>query len=163
MSLTPIPVDLDVYKALEANRRTFDEPHNSILRRLLNLNGDGPVESPSADRVRSSRTTGDYILEIGGEKIRVRSIREALSSALLKIEALRPGFFEKLTNRPTTRGRRIVARSPGDVYPNKPHLATHAAPLNGEWYFDTNISRRACERYLVIAALVAGIPSPRLL
>jgi hypothetical protein len=32
-----IPVDLEVYKALEAQRLTFSESHNDILRRVLGL------------------------------------------------------------------------------------------------------------------------------
>jgi hypothetical protein len=32
-----IPVDLDVYKALEARRQTFSESHNDILRRALGI------------------------------------------------------------------------------------------------------------------------------
>jgi hypothetical protein len=32
-----IPVDLDVYKALEAQRQNFSESHNDILRRTLGL------------------------------------------------------------------------------------------------------------------------------
>lgn len=159
MSFTHVPIDLEVYKALEANRISFDEPHNSILRRLLAVKGPAPLPT---ERERLSRSSGDYVLEILGEKIGVRSIREALSTALLKVEALQPGFFEKLTKRPTTRGRRIVARRPEDVYPNKPHLAPHAARLNADWVFDTNISRRACERYLAIIALLAGIETPTL-
>jgi hypothetical protein len=108
------------------------------------------------------RSSGDYVLEILGEKIPVRSLREALSTALLKVEATQRGFFENLTKRPTTRGRRIVARRADDIYPNKPQLVQHAARLNEDWFFDTNISRKACERYLVIIGLVAGIETPRL-
>jgi len=32
-----IPVDLEVYKALEARRQTFSESHNDILRRALGI------------------------------------------------------------------------------------------------------------------------------
>ena len=32
-----IPVDLEVYKALEARRETFSESHNDILRRALGI------------------------------------------------------------------------------------------------------------------------------
>jgi len=32
-----IPVDLEVYKALEARRQTFGESHNDILRRALGI------------------------------------------------------------------------------------------------------------------------------
>lgn len=161
MSFTRIPVDLEVYKALEANRISFDEPHNAILRRLLRVSGSAPSERPP-ERERLLRSSGDYTLHVLGEKIAARSLREALSIALSKVEAGQPGFLEKLSQRPTTRGRRIVARRPENVYPNKPQLVQHAARLNADWFFDTNISRKACERYLVIIGLVAGIETPRL-
>lgn len=161
MAFTHIPIDLDVYKALEANRISFDEPHNLILRRILGVRGTAPEQSPP-DRERSLRSSGEYDLRILDETVRVRSLREALSTALLRVEGAQPGFLEKLTGRPTARGRRIVARKPEDIYPNKPQLIQHAARLNSEWYFDTNISRRACERYLVTVGLVAGIETPTL-
>jgi negative regulator of replication initiation len=37
MILMKIPVDLEVYKALEARREAFSESHNDILRRALGL------------------------------------------------------------------------------------------------------------------------------
>jgi hypothetical protein len=161
MSFTNIPIDLEVYKALEARRISFDEPHNAILRRVLEIKGAAPAE-PAPHRERTMRTSGDYEVMILGKSVKVRSLREALSTALLKVEEVQPGFLEKLTRRPTTKGRRIVARKPEDIYPQKPQLVQHAARLNGEWYFDTNISRKACERYLVTVGLVANIETPRL-
>jgi hypothetical protein len=161
MSMTQISIDLDVYKALEARRLSFDEPHNAILRRELEIDGPAPVvRRPGHERML--RTSGDYELTVLGERIAVRSLREALSTALLKIESHQPGFLEKLSQRRTRRGRRIVARRPEDIYPNRPQLVEHAARLNEEWFFDTNISRRACERYLGMIGLVASIEAPLL-
>lgn len=37
MSMIAIEIDFDVYKAIEAERRSFDEPRNSALRRLIRL------------------------------------------------------------------------------------------------------------------------------
>ena len=159
MSTTQISIDLDVYKALEARRLSFDEPHNAIMRRVLEIAGPSPaVRLPGRERML--RTSGDYEMTVLGESIGVRSLREALSTALLKIEVHQPGFLEKLSERRTRRGRRIVARKPEDIYPNRPQLVEHAARLNEEWFFDTNISRRACERYLGLIGLVASIEAP---
>jgi hypothetical protein len=161
MTLTNISIDLEVYKALEARRQSFDETHNAILRRVLEITGT-PATDFLQHRERAMRSSGEYELTILGEIKEVRSLREALSTALLKVEEVQPGFLEKLTRRPTTKGRHIVARKPEDIYPQKPQLVQHAARLNGEWFFDTNISRKACERYLSIIGLVADIETPRL-
>ena len=153
-----IDIDLDVYKALEANRISFNEDHNSILRRLLSLtlSSDQPRERP-----RASRSSGEYSLRLLGEEIGVKSVRDALRTALLKLSD-EPGFLDKLSKRQTAKGRRIVARKPEDIYPNRPQLTKWAYELNPEWYFDTNISRETCARYLEIIASVAGIETPRL-
>lgn len=159
MAFNQIAIDLEVFKALEARRQSFEEPHNTILRRVLGIEGTPPINRPP-DRERVLRASGTYEVSVLGETIRAKSLREALSAGLLKIEAAKPGFLEALTKRPTTRGRRIVARRPEEIYPNKPQLEQHAARLNADWYFDTNISRRACERYLALAALVANVETP---
>jgi hypothetical protein len=161
MAFTNIPIDLDVYKALEVRRVSFDEPHNTILRRVLGIQGSPPV-GPILERERAMRSSGDYELTILGKTKKVRSLREALSTALLDVEASQPGFLEKLTRRPTTRGRRIVAHTPEEIYPGRPQLLEHAVRLNRDWYFDTNVSRKACERYLVTIGLVANIETPQL-
>jgi hypothetical protein len=128
---------------------------------LMDIKGRAPAARPP-ERERMLRASGEYELTILGEAAGVRSLREALRTALLRLEESQPGFLGRLTERRTTRGCRIDARRPEDVYPNKPQLVQHAAPLNGEWYFDTNISRRACERYLVILGLAANVEPPRL-
>jgi hypothetical protein len=154
-----IYIDLDVYKALEANRISFNEDHNTILRRLLSLmpSSDQPPERP-----RQTRSSGEYSLHLFGEEIGIKNVREALSTALLKVESAKPGFLDKLSKRQTAKGRRIVSRKPEDIHPNRPQLTKWAYPLNSEWYFDTNISRETCARYLEIIASVAGIETPRL-
>jgi hypothetical protein len=48
MSSMKIPVDLDVFKALEAQRHAFSESHNDILRRVL---GVGPKVTSSGEKV----------------------------------------------------------------------------------------------------------------
>ena len=159
-STKTILIDLDVYKALEAKRESFEEDYNAILRRLLSLVPSSSEQSK--ERPRVSRSSGDYLLYVLGGEIGVRSVREALRTALLKIESAKPGSLDKLSGRQTKKGRRIVARKAEDIYPNRPQLLQYAAELNSEWYFDTNISRTTCERYLEIIGSVAGIQAPRL-
>jgi hypothetical protein len=49
MNLKKIPVDLEVFKALEARRETFQESHNDILRRVFGL--PQKVASPEEEAV----------------------------------------------------------------------------------------------------------------
>jgi hypothetical protein len=159
MALTKtIHIDLDVHKALEAHRSAFHEEYNTILRRLLSLPS---LEQPQ-ERLRPSRSSGDYLLCLLGEEIEVKSVRGALRTALLELDSARPSFFDKLSKRQTKKGRRIVSRKPEEIYPNRPQLFKYAAELKPGWYFDTNISRTTCERYLEIIGSVAGIQAPRL-
>jgi negative regulator of replication initiation len=52
-----IHIDLDVYKALEANRYSIQEDYNTILRRLLSLTPS--LEQPQ-ERLRPSRSSRPY-------------------------------------------------------------------------------------------------------
>lgn len=158
-----IAVDLDVYKAIEAKRLSFDEPHNAILRRVLGL-GSKPNSLRSDDRVRASRRGGEYELQIFGETVAVSSLKEVVRTALLKIEERKPGFIANtLARHQTPRGRRIVALTADEIYPGNPQLVRHAERLNSKWWFDTNISRRACQRYLTTMSILADIDPPILL
>lgn len=53
-----IPVDLDVYKALEARRQTFSESHNDILRRTLGVSPKGADLGPTPEEVVVWRRKG---------------------------------------------------------------------------------------------------------
>jgi len=71
MNWMKIPVDLEVFKALEAQRESFDESHNDILRRALQLppKGASPevsvvwsrkgVSLPKGTRWRMTTANGD--------------------------------------------------------------------------------------------------------
>ena len=161
MSSKQISIDLDVHKALESHRISFDETYNSILRRALRVDSFEPPARPQY-RQRHSRKGGEYVLVVLWEKMPAQSLKEALARALRKIEKIQPGFLEKLSREKTSRGRQIVARTPEEIYPGRPQLVTYAQRLNDDWWFDTNISRRGCQRYLDIIGKIAGIDPPQL-
>ena len=81
--LQPIMIDLEVHKAIEAERRNFDERPNAILRRLLGLDheemaavsgspetsGDAGMAGPSSTQMASNwcfRTGPNCALSIAG-------------------------------------------------------------------------------------------------
>jgi hypothetical protein len=115
------------------------------------------------ERPRQTRGKGSYSLYLLGEEIIVRTLGEALSTTLLKLE--KPGFFDKLNKRSIEMGRRpFVARKREDLWPDRPDLTRYFAHQlgNSEWYYRALMSQPACESYLKIIASVAGIPTPRL-
>jgi hypothetical protein len=58
MGSMKIPVDLEVYKALEARRETFSESHNDILRRALGIAPRPASSLPSPEEVIVWRRKG---------------------------------------------------------------------------------------------------------
>jgi hypothetical protein len=113
------------------------------------------------ERPRQTRGGGAWSVYLLGEEIRVRTITEALSAVLLKLESTKPGFLDKLSERRTRTGRRIVAQNPEDIHPNRPDLTEkYAYALNSEWYYNGNIDSKRCQRFLEIIASVAGIETP---
>ena len=157
MILAPIEIDIEVHKAIEARRLSFDERPNDILRREFGLKRDDARPAAMEPRVRRSRAGGEYLVKIGAGEIRARSLKEALKKTMMEIEDAQPGFFEKLSLHRTSRGRRIIARTADELYPGKPQLVQNCAErLNGRWWFDTNISRDQCAKYLEVIGKIGG-------
>lgn len=168
MKMTQIDIDLDVYKALEAHRTSFNEPHNSILRRLLdienNVKNEWVVLESDDGGERRSRRGGTYELKLLSTTVRCSSLKEVLKECLLRVESQKSGFLDKLSNYVSPRsGRHIVARQRTGVHPESPQLAQYAERLNDMWWFDTNISRGTCVRYLETIGRVAEIDPPQLI
>ena len=154
MQTTKIALDLDVHRAIENRRTSFDQSPNAILREILGMSSAEP-ELVRPDR--APRRTGTYAFTLLGNRTAAGSLKEAYTRCLQKLGELDPGFFERLS-RVTTRSRRIVARSPADLYLRKPELAEKfAARLTGPWWVDTNLSRSQCEQRLMTACEVAEL------
>jgi antitoxin VapB len=112
-------------------------------------------------RPRQTRSSREYSLHLLGEEIKVRTLGEALSTTLLKLESAKPGFLDKLSKRQT---KRIIAHKPEDLFQNRPDLTSKYAYRlgNSEWYFKGLMSAEACATFLEEIASVAGIEEPRL-
>ncbi len=151
---TKIAIDLDVHRAIENRRTSFDQSPNEILRNLFDLPPSSPTVMPSDPR---PRRTGAYAFVLLGNRVEAGSLKQAYTTCLRKLGEVDSGFFERLS-RVTTRSRRIIARKPADLYLKKPELAQkHAARLTGPWWVDTNLSRAQCERRLRMACEVAQL------
>ena len=151
-----IEIDLDVHRKIEAGRQSFRESENTILRRLLGIDAKASaVARPTAPR--TPRSSGAYSTALGGTFIEANSLKELLRRAILVGEKQKPGTIDRLAREPTRRGRRVVARTSSELYPNAPHLAGFAEALTDGWWYDTNVSRRQVKGYLAMLAGALGL------
>ena len=168
MNRQTIEIDIDVYKAIEARRISFAESANEILRRQFDIGSDRNSD-PSAglsrpilgDRKR--RRSGSYTVTWAGGEVSGLSLKDVLKKTILAQEKKSPGFLETLSRHRTSRGRRIVARKPEELYPGNPHLIEQGAErLDGRWWLDTNISTGQCQRYLDVIGELSKVEAIKL-
>lgn len=159
--LRRIEIDLDVHRAIERARSSLGERENDILRRLLLTARAKPwrLAGPPA-RARaatgSARSRGLWSVEIVGRRLPAANLKHAYRLLLCELDAAHPHFLEDFA-REKERTRRFVARAPADLYGRSPHLARHAQPLAGGWYFDTNLSAAQVAKRARIAARLCGL------
>jgi hypothetical protein len=155
-----IEIDVDVHRAIERGRRGLGESENEILRRLL-LPARKPGAWPGPGRTTGAadaepRRRGLWSVEIGGRRIAAANLKDAYRVLLAALHSAHPGFLETFAQEKTF-GRRFVARSPAGLYGRSPHLAVHAQPLGGGWYFDSNLSAAQVATRARIAARLCGL------
>ena len=152
-----IEIDLDVHRAIEGGRESFGEDENAILRRLLRI--DPRLTALGEPTPRQERSSGAYSIFLGGEAIEANSLKKLLQRAILKGEKMRPGLVELLAKTPTPRGRFLVARAPGGIYPKSPQLAIYAQKLSDGWWYDTNVSKDQVQTHLKTLARLLALPN----
>lgn len=158
-STTTIEIDIDVHRAIEARRVTFDQSPNDILRTVFRVSEAAPGPSGTMPPTPSTtRRTGKFPYTLLGERNEGKSHKEVYIGCLRKLAARDPQFLERLSAE-STRGRRIVARTPSDLYISSPGLSekNHHFRLTDEWWVDTNLSSQTIYRRLETACEVAGL------
>lgn len=141
-----IGIDIDVNRAIESARLSFNEEANDILRRMLGIDGRPPKRN--GPRPRVSRSSGAYSTQLGKDPIEANSLKELLRRVLLKAEQMSPGTVVALASTPTVRGRYLVAKTPEGLYPKSPQLVEYADRLDDDWWYDTNVGRNQVLSYL---------------
>jgi hypothetical protein len=169
-----IEIDLEIHRLVEAERCSFEESENAILRRLLGI--DGAADHPRSGRPGAdagfdaaslvetaipigSRTTGNWSVVWNGQRFMARNLREAYLTGLARLAEHDPTLFEKLSREGSGR-RRYVARRVESLYPNSPHLAKperNNSHQLGEWHVDLNLSRDQAAKRIRRAAALAGV------
>jgi hypothetical protein len=163
MRVTTIEIDIDVYKVIETRRLSFDESHNDILRRDYGIDSQGRSNQGRTDplpvgRVKLTRRSGNYVATWRGDGVKATSLKSILKETILKLAKGRPGLIEDLSKHRTSRGRRIVARKPEELYPGNPQLVEHGAEqLDSRWWYDTNVSTNQCRRYLDVIGRLGDV------
>lgn len=155
---TQIELSLGTYKALEAARLSFDESHDQILDRILSSRRVQRIAAQAVARHAppQPRRRGDIAVDLFGRRIAVANGKYAYLSILNALVRHKPSLFEVLAQSGTSR-RRWAARSAEALYPGSPHLARdHAVQAQGDWFVDTNLSRKQIDQRLTVAARIAG-------
>jgi hypothetical protein len=156
--MTQIDVTLGTYKAIEAARLSFAESHDDIVRRILASRRSARVATQESIRQSppAPRRRGDISVDLFGRRLPVANCKYAYLAILNALVRHKPSLFELLAHEGTAR-RRWVARSSEALYAGSPHLARdHAIAAHGDWFVDTNLSRRQIDQRLAIAAKLAG-------
>ena len=164
-----IELDLDMHKALEAQRLSLEESQTEILRRIL-LQYPAPSTHAAAAPTSATaiphdwldhedtggRRTGHYRVRLHDKEFFAGSQKSAYRLALVWLEKTRPGLLDILSKDGTGR-RRVVARSPEALYPRSPQLTKHAEKLCDGWYVDVNLSREQKLMRIKTACRLAGL------
>jgi hypothetical protein len=161
--MAQIHVSLTTWKAIEAQRLSFDEDHDSIIRRALsartNARKHAAREVLRAD-IPVQRRRGDMSIYVNDREIQVANLKGAYIEILSQLVKIRPSLFQMLLKEGSDR-RRWIALSPAELFPLSPHLIRqHAYQIAPNWFIDTNLSKSQietrCERICALAGFAFG-------
>ena len=154
-----ISVSLATWKAIEAQRLSFDEDHDSIIRRALaarTTQRKQVAQALARHDIVVQRKRGDMSVNVAGRVTPVANLKDAYISILSQLVKKRPSLFQQLLKEGNDR-RRWIAMTGEALFPLSPHLARqHAHQIAPNWYIDTNLSKAQIEVRLLKATQIAG-------
>jgi hypothetical protein len=155
---TTIQLSLATYKAIEAQRLSFGETHDAIIRRALAERAGRRSERAVPGGARGAqRQRGRVRVVLFGEARAAMNLRDGYLLVLTALTRHKASLLALLANEGSAR-RRWVARSAEALFVTAPHLArTHAHEIAPEWFVDTNVSRAQIMARLTVAARLAGL------
>ena len=154
--LTSIEVDLEVYKAIEGARLSFNESQNAILRRILLETPSELYEGDSAlSLAQGERTTGSHSFLFKGKSYKANTQKAAYRKILLLLYETDKDFIKNNSSYRTSHGRRMIAR-------DRPDLGSAAARQKAEilvdgYWFDTNLNLDQKQKRIKFACKKAGL------
>jgi hypothetical protein len=154
-----IAVSLATWKAIEAQRLSFAESHDAIIRRALAERATKPARTAAraAYAARGApRRRGQMRVVVFGREQPVLNLRDAYLVILTALVRHKASLFQLLAVEGTVR-RRWIAPSAEALFVSAPHLADeHAHQIAPKWFVDTNCSRAQIVARLTVAARLAG-------
>jgi hypothetical protein len=155
-----VTISLATYKAIEAQRLSFTESHDAIIRRALSerTSKRRPVTRPSMDTIRGAgRRRGNCKVVLFGRWQSVMNLKDAYLVILTALVRHKASLFQLLAVEGTERRRWIAASAEG-LFVTSPHLASdHAHEIAPSWFVDTNVSRAQIIGRLTVACRLAGV------
>lgn len=154
--MAQIEVTLSTYKAIEAARLSFEETHDEIVQRVLSSRRMPRLLGVERQTPPTTRRRGNISANLFGREVPVANLKGAYIAILNGLLRHKPSLFELLSHEGTNR-RRWIARRAVELYPESPHLAAdHALAIGGDWFVDTNISRKQIDQRLAVTTRLAG-------
>ncbi len=154
-----ISVSLATWKAIESQRLSFEEDHDSIIRRALSARTTQRKQVAQAlarHDVAVQRKRGNMSIVVAGRTTPVANLKDAYITILSQLVKKRPSLFQQLLKEGNDR-RRWIAMTAEALFPLSPHLARqHAHQIAPNWYVDTNLSKAQIEVRVMKAAELAG-------
>jgi negative regulator of replication initiation len=154
-----ISIDVDVDKAIYANRLTLSESENDILRRMLL----SPAHPSLPKRVapigipRELKRRGKWSVHLLGDEHKAANMKDAYCILLGLLADLDSEFLEQFSVLGSS-SRRYIAKNALSLFTKSAHLAKdHATSLNEEWFADTNVSRQQVGKRTRAAVAIAGL------
>jgi hypothetical protein len=154
-----ISIDVDVDKAIYANRLTLSESENDILRRMLL----SPIPPKLQRRVapiiepRESKRRGKWAVHLLGEEHKAANMKDAYCTILRLLADLDAQFLPRFSMFKSS-SRRFIAKEAISLYMKSPHLAEDfASKLVDGWFVDTNVSEQQVAKRVRVAAEAAGL------
>ena len=140
---------------LMARRNAGDDSLDAVVRRVL-VGSDAPTISNASLSSPLGTSAARYQVRIFGEVVAAERLHDVLATVIESLSRRDAGFLTRLAKE-KARTRRIVARSPEDLYPGRPDLAKNARKVADGWWMVTNNSQPNTASAVATACRVAGV------
>jgi Predicted type IV restriction endonuclease len=112
--------------------------------------------APSYDPVASSRAGA---LTLRGRTFRYANAKDAMVTVLRELAVNDPSFLQRCAQHPDAQGRKrqYIARTPEELYPDRPDLREYKEELPGGWFVATNLNNVLKKSIIRLATEVAGL------
>ncbi len=163
MNTVMIPTEIDILEVLIAARQPTDKNLSDTMRRFFVNRTEPAFAAKSGKSVTVSPQkqavikTGKHRYELIGEQRTASSAIDVLIDILATLQELDSSFLEKLA--PKIRGTSVnhLARSIGQVCPNRLDQERRVKSVSPGWYIGTIISNNQKINFLKIACNITGL------